>query len=294
MAGLLDLPRELRDDIIHLVLSSPITVVPNTTRKVTNDFVFWHDLRRVFYLASTNAYRPNSLCLLLVNRQLHAETREYLARKKPPFILDLAIVDKSWLWPTWRWVPTGGAALLERVDVNLIPCCAEEERRLQVNWEERYQLGRQLHNTICSILRRFLTLGAVGDIEEQVQARLDNAEIPLDPAHFRNLRINNLFFNIDTTKYKTGNEQLSYEEIPGRAIEGMAHLTNDPLYPIDARSSEAFLALLAVELKHLLNSRWPPNPMMAKILYERIGAMHFCVNGKVQKKIHVSEYVSES
>ncbi|KAF2869221.1 hypothetical protein BDV95DRAFT_578617 [Massariosphaeria phaeospora] len=293
MPGFFDLPRELRDQILDLTLSSPITIPLNSTRKVSNDHVYWHDLRRVFYPTWHAAHRPNALGLLLSNRQLYAETFHLLSKEPPIFVLDLAIVNESWLWLTWRFIPPNSLPLLEKVQINLIPCCTEEERVLQVDWSDQYHLGQQLHNTICSVLKRFLTVGAVGDLTDAEKRRLgrEYSSAAREPQHFRNLRVKSLVFNIDTTNYGSGNDELAFNDVPARFIEGMAHLNNHPLYPVSPWAAAQCLTWLASRMDDLL-AKGPLKPFnLTKVLYERVGTITFTLDGKVERVIDITDYV---
>jgi hypothetical protein len=113
MSSLMKLPRELRDQICNLVLTAE-----NERPGITESF---DDLieGRVHYkkpkleaickvvLYLPRAAKNNSLSLLLVNRQLHAETLANLniIAKRAAYSLDIVILDEILLLPTWLSVP---------------------------------------------------------------------------------------------------------------------------------------------------------------------------------------------
>lgn len=67
---------------------------------------------------------------------------------------------------------------------------------------------------------------------------MENDIVCKDRDFKRNFRIKRLQFNIDTTSSKNG--QLSYEQVPGRIINGLRHLTNDPLCAVDSTTFHEF------------------------------------------------------
>lgn len=118
MPALLDLPRELRDKILSLVIDNPapapVDALAKSDRTELHDVKYngWYGGDGVKYsvLESRTDIQP----ILLVNHQLHAESLAALdlLPTKYCYSLDIMIVDECELWPTWLLVP----ALTTRVD----------------------------------------------------------------------------------------------------------------------------------------------------------------------------------
>jgi hypothetical protein len=133
--------------------------------------------------------------------------------------------------------------------VDIVPCCTEEERHLQANWDSdackdefsKY-LTRQLLTTFIGFLRN-------GDIDTHI-IRLygdhgsENMPAGVVEGRLPVTQIGTLEININTTKYGDGNQTLSEAEVPFRKIKGLAHLEFDPLYPVDPGKSGYYLKLL--------------------------------------------------
>lgn len=119
MSSLLTIPREIRDQILELVIfshrappKSP-TEPPQERASLDNPrrFSSWsYGPENVKY--DQQDIVPNSLSLLLVNRQLSAETKSTLERFPISYYLDVMIVNEQELHPTWLSVP----AFSNRID----------------------------------------------------------------------------------------------------------------------------------------------------------------------------------
>ncbi|PGH10445.1 hypothetical protein GX51_00204 [Blastomyces parvus] len=110
---LLQIPLELREEIIQYVLYSP--------RPSPDGPSYPHNRVRLFdigfdSLLSLLSHRlrhekppewtiPAGQALLLVNRQIAAETRAILARYPLTYQLDIMMIQERYLWPTWLSVP---------------------------------------------------------------------------------------------------------------------------------------------------------------------------------------------
>ncbi|OJD28556.1 hypothetical protein ACJ73_00046 [Blastomyces percursus] len=110
---LLRIPLELREEIIKYVLYSP--------RPSPDGPSYPHNRVRLFdvgfdSLLSLLSHRlghekpvewtiPAGQALLLVNRQIAAETRAILTRYPLTYQLDIMMVQERYLWPTWLSVP---------------------------------------------------------------------------------------------------------------------------------------------------------------------------------------------
>ena len=255
MVGLLDLPSELLFEIISLVLSSPPGFRQNEKRHRPN----WNTSRRnIWCLPPLELFKTSTaLDLLLINQRFCTEAREYLAKASQTFDadVDVEIVDDHWLWPTSRFVlPRKPGQIIRRLNVDVVPCCTEEERHLQTSLNAggfRALLHSPLPFTrnriICELMAPLVEFLLEGDVDRTAigshfnrlpckddDAECDTMKVPIT-------RIDTIAISIDTSKYKTGNEVLSKEDVPFRTISGLGHLDFERLYPVDSARSKHYL-----------------------------------------------------
>ncbi|RYP13070.1 hypothetical protein DL767_010943 [Monosporascus sp. MG133] len=179
MTVLLEIPRELRDLIIRLVLLSgrpaPIDYrdASRLTRAPIEDVYFasWHGSSGIRYEPKSTT--PAATPLLLVNRQLHLETKHALERipeRGRSYSLDLMLVKEELLWPTWTLVPAY-AQHVDSVDVRVRVVGASAMRVLPGfhKWNQWHSIfaggdgGPPLAVWLFySVLERFLKAGPVG------------------------------------------------------------------------------------------------------------------------------------
>jgi hypothetical protein len=170
------------------------------------------------------------------------------------------------------------------MDINLQLCCTPDDRALQTGFAGRHERSAfrvdPIIQTLCGFLQRFLSLGAASNITPRMQTGLmkNNREFK------RNLRIKRLHINIDTALPK--DERLSHEQVPGRIIDGLRHLTNDPLYAADATASRDFLEWLINEIHHMLV--WTPDAPASSLLVGRVGTIVFCLDGTIAQELDLS------
>ena len=108
--SLLQIPRELRDEIIELVLYSPsqptnVLLYPSNRVRLHDTNYSVHFCERVRYAKEPEWKIPAAQALLLVNHQIATETKEILSRCGVSYVLDVGIVQGRYLWPTWLAVP---------------------------------------------------------------------------------------------------------------------------------------------------------------------------------------------
>jgi len=284
MPTLLGLPRELRDEIILLVLLTPPSLPNNAERKASNYPYASVYANRIHYLVSEINYRPTALGLLLTCHQLCAETQNAISRSRLVFNVDLAIVNECWLWPTWRFISTKTHPCLDRMNINLQLCCTPEDRAFQTGFSERHERSSfrvdPIIQTLCGFLQRFLSLGAASNITTRMETGLmkNNREFK------RDLRIRRLHVNVCTTPPK--DERLSHEQVPGRVIDGLKHLTNDPLYAADGIASRDLLGWLIDQIYHLLV--WTPDAPASSLLFGRVGTIVYCLDGTIAQELNLS------
>jgi hypothetical protein len=99
MATFLTLPQELRDKILTLAIEAPLSLLQPPAP--SEDHQSSIDNFTSFY------GRINTIPTLLVNKQLHRETKAAIDRlpNKHSYELDILLVNEVELWPTWLSVP---------------------------------------------------------------------------------------------------------------------------------------------------------------------------------------------
>ena len=175
MPHLLTLPREVRFQILELVLCSsrtppanPATTSQNRTALHDGDYRSGdYGLRRTKY--EEGASTTNGLPLLLTNRQLGAETQAVLQRAtiKRSYSLDVMFVDDSELWPTWLLVPALWTRLDELVATFRICGTKGEDSGFRGGDGGPQQIVWCFYN----LMERFLTFGPVGERKAGSQDR---------------------------------------------------------------------------------------------------------------------------
>ncbi|KAI1922618.1 hypothetical protein LOZ53_002800 [Ophidiomyces ophidiicola] len=116
MPSLLSIPLELREAILELALCTPSSPParselearkPETAEREHESMAWSFGYTNTLY-EDDRAYSITGLPLLLVNRQLSAETKYVLARmrKSLTYHLDVVLMDERYVLPTWLCVPT--------------------------------------------------------------------------------------------------------------------------------------------------------------------------------------------
>ena len=110
---LIKIPRELRDEIIDIVLSStPVLrpTQPNEPSVPENE----HD-----FLNPEKIYVSPGIGLLLSSRRLRVETLQRAATIRIPYVVELAVHRDLWVVPIWTSVPLQRGPIIDRVEVNI-------------------------------------------------------------------------------------------------------------------------------------------------------------------------------
>ena len=290
MVGFLDLPSELLFNIIDLVLSSPTVLPKNGTRHRPS---YPTDVRSLYCVPSLDYLKDSGVpSLLLTSQRMYRETKEYLSKAPRNFEVDIAVIDDHWLWPTRRVVSARELeGTIERLDINIIPCCTTNGRHLQTDWDHE---GRHpadlstywllLAGGLSFPLARFLLDDSSKRHRSQVFRGLETWVDPLLDEHLddgRNIpvtRIDTVTINIDTWRYGNGNKEIGLAEIPFRKIKGLAHLDFKELYPVDFAKSETYLR----ELIKYIDERLYGTGKVAK----KIGKIQFYLDGKLSRELN--------
>jgi hypothetical protein len=272
MPGLLDLPSELLFEIIRLVDSTPYLSTANCKRYRPARL----QSRAVVCFPTVEPSRPtHTHGLLLACKRLNAEASIFFSKLPQMFELDIAVVNNHWIWPTWRYIPrTKLEYLLETFQVNLIDCCTEDDRT-------SFDIGVLNLDTSLELLKvisHFLHHGPTSENFESARMAGGRHEF----------RIKTLIINVDTDKSQHGNGQLSDYDIPCRRVEGLAHLTFDPLYAIDTATCLDHVDRLAEWVNMVLY-----RGLHSLTIRERVDQIVFSADGRMRNVMNIAKYMSE-
>ncbi|KAL5376918.1 hypothetical protein DPSP01_010184 [Paraphaeosphaeria sporulosa] len=108
---LLNIPRELRDKIVTLVLTHRHPSPQTTAEVEAQDRLSLKDVTdalggSAYYLADPSSYIPNAVGLLRASKQLRSETKSALERLDLAHELEIKFVNEQYLAATWTLVPT--------------------------------------------------------------------------------------------------------------------------------------------------------------------------------------------
>jgi hypothetical protein len=188
MPSLMDIPRELRDQICIYAIHTP-TAPPDLTQSFEQlvesrvqhrnpTLRAWSDI----VLYPTNSQSLESTSLLLVNHQLHSETLSNLAlvANPPTYSLDIILLDEILLLPTWTNLPTSSTHI-DTVNVTLrISGSYDPQKQFNRKTKtkgpyarfNRYKgfaggdgAGPAMSWQIYSVLERFIKAGPRGETE---------------------------------------------------------------------------------------------------------------------------------
>ena len=170
MPHLLLLPREIRDIIISLVVTTPalppVDATVESLRSQLRDIKYqcWFGDNGVKYLVQMGSYRPNSAALLLTNHQLHDEVEYLLQKASVQYVLDVMLINERELWPTWTSIPIL-ATQIDTVEVNF-----RIISQGQKGWSG-FSSGSggtpRIMWSFYSLLERFLKVGSSGFTERK-------------------------------------------------------------------------------------------------------------------------------
>ncbi|MCJ1295920.1 hypothetical protein MMC34_007485 [Xylographa carneopallida] len=269
MPSLLDLPVELRFQIIELVLchsrAPPLDPATTSQNRVTLDDL---DSTSWSYGPQHNMYEPDgvttsSLSLLLTNHQLWAETQSALQRLPARFsyYLDAMLVNERELWPTWLSVP----ALRTRLDnvAVTVRICGTKDHPGRSEFVHGDGSPPQIVWCFYSLMERFLTYGPVGE------RKLGSQD--------RGITVNLMTLNIVSPP---DSEPTMNEPVPSYADWYQSRLrdVDNKTSPTSIIRAEWLAKFLRSYLGHLLAMSYH-TARYGMILYERIGIIRLCADG---------------
>lgn len=187
MPTLLSLPREILDKILKLLIEvytpAPQDISDASNRASLNDFKY----EGCFYHGWNNLYiedppKPDVASLLLVNRQLRAETLDVirLLPTRHSYILDVLIVEEKEIWPTWLYVPV----LTTRVD--RVYCQIRnigfptQDRQVQSLYQRGDGGPAAIAWAYYNLVERFLKVGPIGRQPGKEDKRISIKELVID------------------------------------------------------------------------------------------------------------------
>jgi hypothetical protein len=271
MPGLLDLPSELLFEIIGLVDSSPYPPVHNQKRyrpaRLQSRAV-------VCFPTMDPSWPSHTRNLLYVCSKLNYETSVYLSKAAQNFHLDVAIVNNHWIWPTWKYIPAAkNGYLLESLQINLIHCCSEEERASTSTDSANYVTSLEF----LKVIGHFLRCGFSS-------ASFEGTGMPRRRSNFR---VKTITINVDTASIRVGNDKLSEKDVPYRQVQGLAHLSFDPLYSIDSATCFDNLDRLATFINMAM-----PRLDDGLTIRERVDRIVFSADGRTRSEINIAKHIS--
>ena len=278
MTGLLGLPSELLYTIIDHSLTIPVDFLDNKGR-------YRPSLGRdVYCLPSPEVKKiakPTSL--LLTNRRISLETALYLSKsnKSQNVELDIAIVDDHWIWPTARRLPVWKHnTVLDKVEIDLLPCCTKEERYLQTDGYE--YAARDFCEAASSLVALLYSVLENKKVDSYIEHALREFLAHPSPRQLGvrsgMIRINTLIIRVNTTRYGDGNRPLSGTEVRHRKIKGLAHLEFDHLYSVSPEKAERYLAATKDHI-----DKWLRSSSM-EIASMRVSRILFCIDDALWKE----------
>jgi hypothetical protein len=284
--SLLGLPQELRDFIIEYALTSTGTA-PKTLDKECNtkeyddiDYVSRIGGRGVFYPVQKHHTSP--FALLLVNHQLHDETKATLNRLSTSYgskyNMDVILSEEEYLYPTWTSIPP----LVQNVDVFSVNFRIFGVGSNDTNgfMDSDGSTGPAIWR-LYTVLERFLRCGAIG-------SRSSSED--------RGLRLKQLDVNVETPtdieKSLIAPDDIGPDNLPKYRRENPPH--NMTMHP-------ATLAkLIYIWVEGILRLSDPsyalpgtPIAKYSKIFLERIEDIRIKVDGEKRFSIDVAEMKRE-
>jgi hypothetical protein len=283
MPSLLNLPRELRDHIIELVLITELSPPAGPSSAASQNRTAIQDVKQaawdygpthVMYEAQPD-YVTTSLPLLLVNRQLSAETKAALQRLPLTYGLDVMFVNEQELLPTWLCVP----ALSDRVDH--VVATFRAFNTADAKGRSGFMGGDggppEILWCFYSLLERFLKCGPVGD-----QGKPDSPD--------RNITIQVLTLDFvtppDINTLDTTPEKLDYWRYTRRRRERIRSSANG--LPMSVVRPEWLAEFIMRDIYGLLAMGYH-TAAYGGILYERIGVIRICVDGNLKAEMELGE-----
>lgn len=268
--SLLGLPREIRDEIIINVVSSQIVHPPHPPRD-RRKVIHWVDggnMHHIFQPMSPTSYISPSRSLFMVNRQLREEAKDAVRRCDLVNTIRIAVINDTWVWPSWSFIFPRFETIMNRLDVEVF---SAHEVSYTNPYPEYYPAE---FFTLLAFLSSVYVMGPTNPTE------------PMPPD--RNFMVKELCIKFNTGTHLPWPARYSEEDIPVRALQGMAHLDLSQLMPVDLKVAQRWFRHQSKRVDDIMHhpssyGKW------ALPLLERTKKIVMSVDGKVQR-IHDSRH----
>jgi len=269
MPTLLTIPRELRDKILSLIVSSyvpePQDISDSSNRSTLDDFQYdspYFHGRKVLYIEHPK--QTDTASLLLVNRQLHSETLEVIGilPTKHSYVLDVVIAEEQKLWPTWLYVP----ALTRKVDRVY---CQFRSIGFPAGALFRGGCGGPPAMTwaLLNLIERFLKVGPVGRQAERADNRFG---------------INEVIIDVRTPDVDP--ELIAPERTPAMGSGGQSFGRRGSRPRSDSKTPlirhPKGIAIYIVRDLNKMMEMWGDHGVHGRIIFERVGSIKVLVDGE--------------
>lgn len=286
--NLLNIPRELRDEIFTLVLThrhpSPKTPAEVEAQTRTWGGGGWSSSDLVSYLQNPRAYDTNAAGLLSTSTQLRIETEDVLKRLDLTHELDIKFVNERYLAPTWILIHTKPLHF-KRVHVVLqsIGAWQVPAQRMKHSARDPWFPGNGgppgyvwlFYNT----LMHFLRWGISGpqNTDHSIDVCVERLELDfVDPENTELLPPLDKFANLQMARCQRARSARFSNEAHG------PELLQPELLARDLTSSMLYLFGMDYHAAE-----------HAELLHERIGEMVFLVNGALMQQLDVGQILAD-
>lgn len=162
---------------------------------------------------------------------------------------------------------------IERLNINLIYCCTEDERESSDTHATNWPTSLEFMKVIGHFLRCGLR-----------SASFESVGVPKLGSDYR---VKTIAINVDTASIRVGNDKLSEQDVPLRQVQGFGHLTFDPLYSLDVATCRENLDRLSVFVNMAM-----PRLDDGLTIRERVDKIVFSVDGRTRSEINIATQLS--
>ncbi|KAL1983107.1 hypothetical protein VTN96DRAFT_437 [Rasamsonia emersonii] len=296
MPSLFDIPKELRDYILELALTTDLALPASLATASQDRVTFLKDIsydawdygpKHIKYDHRNQA--TTSLPLLLVNRRLSAEAKAVLKRlRKMAYSIDVMYVDDRELWPTWLCVP---ALFSTRVDHVVATFRAFSTGEIYVGTKSGLFAGdgapEQIVWCFYGLMEWFLKCGPVG---KQQRRRGGEGSQEKDGGVIAQV------LTLDCVTPPDPSTLPAPEVTYGDWIRPWAR----PYLPVRGSKEPPkgvmrpeWLARFIIGKINMLLDMSYHTAYYGRIMYERIGVIRVCVDGKLEREMNLAERLAK-
>ncbi|KAG4439722.1 hypothetical protein IFR05_004800 [Cadophora sp. M221] len=269
---LLQIPRELRDHILSLLVLSTAVVAPPESPVNPDDREKLDDIGRrgwssggiVLYSKDT---QMKGIPTLAINQQLRKETLAVISHLNLPSLrsykLDVMIVEDTSLWPTWLYVPTT-TTMVEEVHVTFRIMGASTRRRCGYSGGDGGP--PEIIWAFYNLLERFLLVGPVARQEKR---------------HDKNIKIRHLKLDVRTPDVPAGMIAPDFNQNRLRQLRGRSGIN----YIKNPKSVISFISSFLGFLNYWKNTR-----AEMSTAYDKVGKITLMLDGIMVEERLVTEW----